>query len=103
VRQELPPLLGAEILGDERNNLAFFVVEVLVDAPREVLDKGQELSGKPRVARLRPLDHGGSKPVAGLINGTVRILHPFDLGGSARYPGRQPRPNNPVLGQMMMM
>ena len=95
--------LGLRYSAISGTTFVFLVVEVFVDATRESLDHGQEFLGTPRVTRLGPRDRGGPNSLAGIIDGAVRILHPGQLGGSARRPGGQPRPHNPVLGRMMKM
>jgi Domain of unknown function (DUF222) len=103
VRKELSPFLGAEVFGDKRNDLVFLVVEVFVDATRESLNDGHQFLRTPRVARGGPRGRGGPNSLTGIIDGAVRVLHPGQLGGSARCPGGQPWPHKPVLGRMMKM
>ncbi|HZA10321.1 MAG TPA: hypothetical protein VE759_09840 [Mycobacterium sp.] len=103
MRKKLSPFLGAEVFGDNWNDVVLLVVEVFVDERRESRDLGHEFLGTPWVTHLGPRDCGGPNSLAGIVDGAVRILHPGQLGGAATRTRGQPWPHKLVLGRMMKM
>lgn len=99
----LLPFGRSDAVFDQRNDVAFLVVEVHVDESDQFIDCRPQPLRRRRCTRFRPYRARGFCRVDACRDGAVFILHAADIVVTQRHPGMQLRPDQVVFGCMMVM